>query len=344
MQPGDSNRPLRAIGEAGVVAAIDRMLATTDSAVIVGIGDDAAVLESLAAGRQLVVTTDMQLEDVHFRLAYATPYDVGWKAMAVNLSDIGAMGGVPRYAVISLALRSELELRWVEELYGGLREAGAEFGLLIVGGNLARTTGSIVVDVTAIGEVETGRVIRRAGAQVGDRLLVTGALGASAAGRHVLERGIADRHPTLAAAHLRPQARVHEGRLAAQSGWARAMIDLSDGLATDLGRLCDANGLGVRVDGASLPINALTREVAAELRINMLELALYGGEDYELLIAASPSHADALATRLRTDVGTPATVIGEFVAPAQGRSVENRGERITLEPRGWDHFTDGGGR
>jgi thiamine-monophosphate kinase len=140
MQRGDSSVSVKTVGEPGVVAAIERIAATTDPTVIVGIGDDAAVLQP-AANRQLVVTTDMQLEDVHFKLAYATAFDVGWKAMAVNLSDIGAMGGMPRYAVISLALRPELELRWIEELYQGLREVGAAFGVSIVGGNLARTSG-----------------------------------------------------------------------------------------------------------------------------------------------------------------------------------------------------------
>ncbi len=338
MQRGGNNVQLKTIGEAGILAAIDRIVAIADPTVIVGIGDDAAVLQP-SAHRQLVVTTDMQLESVHFKLSYATPYDIGWKAMAVNLSDIAAMGGVPRYAVISLALRPDLELRWIEDLYRGLREVGAEFGVTIVGGNLAKSPGPMVVDVTALGEVEAAGIVRRTGAKTGDRLLVTGALGASAAGRHVLERGVAGPYEVLAAAHLRPHPRVHEGRVAAHAGWATAMIDLSDGLATDLWRLCETNNLGVRVDGASLPISASTRDVAVRIGVDVFNLAVYGGEDYELLIAASPTRAGALATRLRDEVGTPATMIGEFVDLNQGRHIEYQGKRIVLEPRGWDHFS-----
>jgi len=338
MSRDDNRVSIKTVGEAGVVAAIARIVATTDPTVIVGIGDDAAVLHP-AADRQIVVTTDMQLEDVHFRLDYATAFDVGWKAMAVNLSDIGAMGGIPRYAVISLALRPELELRWIEELYQGLHEVGAAFGVSIVGGNLARTSGPIVVDVTAIGEVEQDQCVRRTGAKVGDRVLVTGALGASAAGRHALERRVAAVYPTLVNAHLRPHPKVHEGRLVAQSGWATSMIDLSDGLATDLWRLCEANSLGVRVNGPMVPINPPTKAAAAAFGLDAFELAIYGGEDYELLFSATPPHAHALAERLQDQVGTQATLIGEFVESSQGCFFEYPGKRITLEPRGWDHFT-----
>jgi thiamine-monophosphate kinase len=208
----------------------------------------------------------------------------------------------------------------------------------IVGGNLARTSGPIVVDVTAIGEVEQDQFVQRTGAKVGDRLLVTGALGGSAAGRHALERRVAAHYPTLVDAHLHPHPRVHEGRLVARSGWATSMIDLSDGLATDLWRLCEANGLGVRVNGTMVPINAPTKAAAARIGLDAFELAIYGGEDYELLFSVPPSHADSLAARLQNEVGTPATIIGEFVEPSQGRYFEYSGKRITLEPRGWDHF------
>ncbi len=339
MQRGGNNVQLRTIGEAGILAAIDRIVAIADPTVIVGIGDDAAVLQP-SAHRQLVVTTDMLLENVHFKLSYATAYDIGWKAMAVNLSDIAAMGGVPRYAVISLALRPDLQLRWIEDLYRGLREVGAEFGVTIVGGNLAKSPGPMVVDVTALGEVEAAGIVRRTGAKTGDRLVVTGSLGASAAGRRVLEQGgLAGQYESVTVAHLRPHPRVHEGRLAARSGWASVMIDLSDGLATDLWRLCEANNLGVRVNGASLPISAPTRDAAERIGVDVFDLAAYGGEDYELLIAAFPAHADALAKRLRDEVGTPATMIGEFVDLSQGRHIEHQGKRIALEPRGWDHFS-----
>jgi len=338
--PSQGERQLGEVGETGILEVIERIAATDDPSVIVGIGDDAAVLRPTPQ-RQVVATTDIQIEGVHFKLSYATPYDVGWKAMAVNLSDIAAMGGTPRHAVVSLALRPDLNLQWIEDLYRGLREISAAFGVSIVGGNLARSLGSIVIDVTLLGEVEENLIVRRIGARAGDRILVTGTLGASAAGREVLERGL-ERNRDLVQAHLRPQPRVHEGRLVARSRWATAMIDLSDGLATDVWRLCDANQLGVRVDADTLPVSPATRAVAAEVGRSALELALFGGEDYELLIAAGPTHVEALTKRMREEVGTPVTTIGEFVDRGKGRLIVDRSQQTELQPRGWDHFSSTG--
>jgi len=246
---------------------------------------------------------------------------------------------VPRHALISLAVPPTLELRWVDDLYYGLEELSAAFGVTIVGGNLATTTGPIVVDVTVLGEVEEDLVVRRTGAREGDRLLVTGTLGAPAAALLAWEARVEiPERDRLLTAHRRPRPRVHEGRVVSQSRWATAMIDLSDGLATDLTRLCDANGLGVRLEADALPVDPGLYQVAHQLRIDALDLALRGGEEYELLVAAPPAHAQALAERIRTEVGTAATVIGEFVPAAQGRAVECQGRRVPLLPTGWDHF------
>ncbi len=328
---------LSEVGEVGIIEAISRIIAASDPNVVVGIGDDAAVLQT-PADRYVLVTTDIQVAGIHFQPVYATAYDVGWKVMAVNLSDIAAMGGVPRYAVLSLAVLPDLELRWVEDLYRGLEALGRTFGVAIVGGNLARTPGPITVDATVLGEVEPDLVVRRQGARAGDRLLVSGALGASAAGYTVLKRGLPRASgDTLVAAHLRPQPRVHEGRVAARSRWVTAMIDLSDGLATDLWRLCEANGLGVRIDGAAVPLDAAACQVAGHIGVDPLDLAMFG-EDYELLIAASPTHAEGLVDLLRDEVGTTATIIGEFVNLAEGRQIKRQAEWLPLRPEGWDHF------
>lgn len=332
---------LAEVGEAGILEAIRRAVTVTDPAVVVGIGDDAAVVRC-RPDRDLIVTCDIQIEGIHFRRASAAPFDIGWKAMAINLSDVAAMGGIPRFALVSLALPAELSLQWVEELYRGLTEIGGAYGVAVIGGNLSRTAGPITVDVTLIGEIEDGAVVRRTGARAGDRLLATGTLGASGAGRQLAEQGMQlPGRERLIAAHLRPSPRVHEGRVAALSGWATAMIDLSDGLATDLSRLCDVNNLGVRVDASAVPIADEVRAAAAALGIDALDLALFGGEDYELLMASPRAHAGALADRITSETGTPAAIIGTFVPSEEGRQVITDGRSVPLAARGWDHFQEG---
>jgi len=331
---------LAEVGEAGILEAIQRIVTPTDPAVVVGIGDDAAVVQC-RADRHLIATCDIQIDGVHFRRASAAPYEIGWKAMAINLSDLAAMGGVPRFALISLALPAELSLRWVEELYRGLTEMGSAYGIAVIGGNLSRTAGPITVDVTLLGEVEEGAVVRRTGARAGDRLLVTGTLGASGAGRRLVEQGIQlPGRDVLMAAHLRPSPRVHEGRTAALSALATAMIDLSDGLATDLSRLCDVNNLGVRIDAGALPIADEVRSAAAALGIDALDCALFGGEDYELLMASPPAQAGALVDRITSETGTPVTIIGTFVPSEEGRQVITHRGSVPLAPQGWDHFQE----
>ncbi len=336
-------RGVRDVGEAGVLVTIERIVRAADPSVLVGIGDDAAVLRP-SAGRVLVATTDMLVADVHFKLAYASAYDIGWKTLAVNLSDIAAMGAIPRHALVSLAVPADLALSWVKSLYQGISAVGAPFGVTVVGGNLAQSPGPIIVDATVLGEVEEDCVVRRTGARPGDRLLVTGTLGASAVGRILLARGAGRSDgDELAAAHLRPTPRVHEGRVVALSRWASAMMDLSDGLATDLWRMCEANGLGVSIDEAAIPVDPRIQEVAKRIDVDTFEAVMFGGEDYELLIAVPAAHADALTTRVRHDVGTPVAFIGEFVDLAQGRRVRRGGGKwIPLEPRGWDHFRKSG--
>ncbi len=337
MRP-DSDLRVEEVGEAGVLEAIGRIVARPAPDVLVGIGDDAAVLRP-RADRHVVATTDIQVEGVHFRTDLAGPGDVGWKALAVNLSDVAAMGGIPRHALVSLAVPPALPLRWIEDFYRGLEELAAIYGVTVVGGNLATIPGPIVADVTVLGEVEPDLILRRTGAREGDRLVVTGTLGASAAALLAWERQVPlSEGGRVLSAHRRPLPRVHEGRVAARSRWATAMIDISDGLSTDLLRLCDANHLGVRLDGAALPVDPAVRDLAAHLHLTPIDLALGGGEDYELLVASDPQHAGELAERIREEVGTPATVIGELVPPGEGRVLQREGSRIPLESLGWDHF------
>ena len=356
MPPGDSPR----VADLGELALLDRIAARIARAVgavgaagaacagpppgdvVLGIGDDTAALR-WAPGALVLATTDALIEGVHFRRATSTAADIGWKALAINASDIAAMGGISRYAVISLMLPGDLDAAWVEGLYDGLLEMAGEAGVAIVGGNLAQAP-VIAVDVTLLGEVAPERLVRRTGARPGDLLAVTGTLGRAAAGLIVLESwGGAPGGPPggprtspddpalgrLLAAQRRPRPRLREGRVLAETGAVRAMIDISDGLLLDLWRLCEAGDLGVRLDAGRVPVET---GVA-------LDLALAGGEDYELLFAVAPEDADRVLRGLVEETGTPATFIGEFTVHGASRTIVDEGGRVLpLDPGGWTHF------
>jgi thiamine-monophosphate kinase len=325
-----------------LVATIRKILAGEGPGVRLGIGDDAALVD--VGDRLDILTTDLLVEDVHFRRDGISPRDLGYKAIAVNVSDIAAMGGSPRYGLVSVALPRDVAIGWVVELYGGVRDASAEYAMTVVGGDTSLSD-RIVLSVTVTGEVAKDGAVTRAGARPGDRLVVTGALGASAGGLRLAE---ADPEAVrsavgsewareLVAAHVRPQARVGEGQTLAQAG-ATAMMDLSDGLAIDLGRLCRESAVGAAVELARIPVAPGLAPLAGVLPIDPLQLALSGGEDYELL-AALPPHAVGPATsKIRERFGTPLTEVGEIRREEGLVAVLEDGSERPLEPTGWDHF------
>jgi thiamine-monophosphate kinase len=340
----DADVRLSDVGEDAVVEAIRRIVPGPPSGVVVGIGDDAAVLP-LAPDRHLVFTVDALVEGVHFRRGWAAPADVGYKALAAAVSDVAAMGGVPRHAVVSLVAPPDTAVRWVEELYRGLAAAAEEFAVGVVGGNVARTDGPVVVDVAVVGEVEPDLCLRRDGARPGDLVVVTGTLGRSRGGLEVLRRGVRDpRGEPLVRAYLRPAPRLAEARAVALSGWATAMMDISDGLSTDVARMCAASGAGVRLDASAVPVDPAVRALADRIGGDAVALALDGGEDYELLVAVPPDHARALVERVHSLTGTAATVVGVFTPPHQGRTVLRDGAVRPLQDGGWDHFRRGADR
>lgn len=335
---------LRDLGEDPVIEAIRRILPESAAGVVVGIGDDAAILEC-PSGRHLVLTVDTLVEGVHFRHGWATAADVGYKALAVSISDIAAMGGLPRQAVVSVVAPASTPVEWVEGLYRGLADAGARFAVSVVGGNLARTEGPVVVDVAALGEVEPELCLRRSGARPGDAVVVTGTLGRARGGLIALERGMQDpAWEPLVRAYRRPSPRLREARAVASCRWATAMMDISDGLALDLSRMCAASGVGVCLDAEALPVDPALRALAERLDEDAVALALGGGEDYELLVAVPPDRAPAQVAILQSEAGTPAAVVGVFTPPAEGRTVVHRGVRRPLPAGGWDHFRGGGDR
>jgi len=313
--------------EEQLLEAIRRVLSGAGPEVRVGVGDDAAVLAPTAG--ELVITTDALVENVHFLRGSTGARDLGHKAIVVNVSDIAAMGASPRSAVCTLTLTPDVEASWVMELFGGMREACDEYALWLVGGDLSRG-GEIAISVTVTGEVAPGRAVLRSGARPGDRLIVTGELGGSAAGLRFtrLRTMPTQEQRTAIRRHLRPTARVGEGGVLARHG-ATAMMDISDGLSLDLSRLLRASGVAARLELGRVPVAHLAT----------LEDALGGGEDYELLATLpDPDAVEAAAAELKEAFGVPLTEIG-VVAEGDGAvAVGDDGSEHPLEPTGWDHF------
>lgn len=333
------------ISELGEFALIDRVaqrIPAYRKDVLVGVGDDVAVLR-LDGERCQLATCDSQVEGAHFAYGATSPYDLGRKAAAVNLSDIAAKGGTPQHFLVSLALGPDTEVSWVEALYDGLREEAERYDADVVGGNMSRTRGPIVVDLFLLGEVKVEELLLRSGARAGDVVLVTGWLGDSAAGQALLLQPDLplDEEETerILAAATTPVPRVWEGRAIAISRLATAMIDLSDGLSSDIGHICERSGVGVRLWAERLPISGSARRVAALTGRAEWALALQGGEDYELCFTAPPAAAEDLAGLVEQATGTAVTSVGEVLPEEAGRWVRLLdGEEIPLTGEGWDHF------
>jgi thiamine-monophosphate kinase len=316
------------VSEEELLAAIQKVLSGSGPEVVVGVGDDAAVL---APGTgQLVITTDAMVEGSHFARSTTSARDLGYKSIVVNVSDVAAMGASPRYAVCALTLSDEVDAAWTMEMLGGMREAADEYGLWLVGGNLARGR-DVTVAITVTGEVAPGRAVRRSGAHAGNRIVVTGSLGGSAAGLRLGQKRNkkrwSDDERDAIARHFRPVARVGEGHALARHG-ATGMIDISDGFALDLSRVCAASEVGARVSG----LEAVRHPAATA------EEALSGGEEYELLAAMPADAVEAAATELHESFGAALTDVGEFVARPGMTMTASDGTDRALEPRGWDHF------
>lgn len=321
----------------------------------VGPGDDAAAIE---LGPLALVTTDCLVEGVHFTRDGSPARLVGRKALAVNLSDVAAMGGIGRYATVSLLLPPDVKVGWVDGLYDGLLERAAEAGVAIVGGNLARSREGVSVDVTLLGD--GGRLLLRSGARAGDQVVVTGTLGAAAEGVRLLQEGARlDEDGQLLAtglwtessaaavtaclrAQLDPRPPFAVARSIAERGLAHAGMDLSDGLSTDLLELCAHSGLAAVVDAAALPVDPKAAGLARAGGSDPLELALHGGEDYQLLLAVAPDEVGEVRELARV-FGVEVTAVGAFVEGEPAVSLRDGDGLRPLVPRGHDHFRALGG-
>ncbi len=324
---------------------IIRRAARRAPGVRVGIGDDCAVLEP-TAGSLLLATTDLLIEDVHFRRRWATPTDIGWKSLAVNVSDIAAMGGRSRWGLIALACPETVTVDDTEAFYSGVNALAAEHDVAIVGGDTSASPGGWIINVTLLGETARAPLVRST-ARVGDVIAVTGSLGRSAAGLALLEAAsapsgvAADARADVTAAHLRPRPRTREGQWLSEAGGVTSMIDVSDGLATDLGHLCEESATGARVDLGRVPVESSVRAVATALGRDALGWATGGGEDYELLLTAAPDAFDRLAGGLERATGTKLTAVGHMTRVAEGiQYLDDTGRAVPVRA-GFEHFVTG---
>ncbi|MGH2771044.1 MAG: thiamine-phosphate kinase [Actinomycetota bacterium] len=325
------------LGEFGVIGRLRELVGEPPEGEV-WVGDDAAVLRAPAG--TILFTADLLVEGVHFDLEITGPEDLGYKSIAVNVSDVAAMGGTPRRALVSLGLRPGMELEWIEALYRGMRAASDRFGMAVVGGDIS-SSGCLVISVALLGNPAGRRVIERRGARPGDMVCITGTLGASAAGYRLLRagmRGALRARPDLREAHLRPSPRLPEAEVLRRH-LPSAMIDVSDGFAADLGHLCEASEVGVVVDASRLPVVDLS---GLELDREPLELALTGGEDYELCFTMPRDRAEAAAAEVERRTGTRVSIVGEVVEQARGRVLTLDGLQRPFEGRGWDHLRAGG--
>lgn len=312
------------LGEHALIERIRSRLPTTPSFVVVGIGDDAAVIEPERNALE-VITTDSQVEGVHFDLAFTSAADVGHKALAVNLSDVAAMGAAPRVALLSLILPPAWPVAHLDALVDSMVALARRSKVSIVGGNIARSPGPLVVDVTVTGSVHRRRVLTRADARVGDDLYVSGTLGGAALGLRSLRANHGDVSPA-ARRYRRPEPRLRLGMLLGRNRAARACVDLSDGLADGIRQIGSASGVGAVIDASAIPV-----EPGASVQD-----ALSGGEDYELLFAVAPKLRRRLegVRRLTKDVAV--TRIGRLTADR--RFLLERGGTTEELPRGFTHF------
>ena len=326
------------LGEHALLARLLARLPRPSASVLVGPGDDAAVL-ALARNERLVVTTDAVVEGVHFSRAYSSPADIGHRALAVNLSDLAAMAATPRWALLSLVLPGSMRVTDVEGLVDGLAALAKRQGVSVAGGNITRTDGPLVVDVTAGGEAAPRKWLTRSGARVGDEIYVSGSLGGAAAGLEMLKSGSRVEDSGCVARHRRPEPRVRLGVAMGRARAARAAMDLSDGLADAVHQVAAASHVGVRLEAALLPIDACARDWWNQRGADAVTAAIAGGDDYELLFAVPAKGAGRLRSVTRQVADPVLTKVGVFTKHAHERVLIRDGNEDAL-PEGFEHFAN----
>jgi len=304
---------MKKLGEFELIDKLTRNLPGYGKEVIEGIGDDCAVIKQ-NANKYLLATCDAQVAGVHFLLD-TDPGQIGQKAVAVNISDIAAMGGQPTLCLVSLIIPKSIDTEYIDSVYSGIRLMCERYGIQIIGGNISSGE-QLVIDITMMGAVNPKKMLLRSGAKPGDKVLVTGSLGAAAAG-------------VVSKKHILPTPRIKESNAIAKSKLATSMIDISDGLLSDISHICDQSNVGVTLNETQIPVSDSA---------NLLQ-ALSGGEDYELLFTAPSESVEMLIKMISRKTKTPVKVIGEVVPKKEGRwIIDKNGQKRPLISDGWDHF------
>ena len=342
-EPTPQKTPLSALGEFGLIQRLTEAITLKNSTSVLGVGDDAAVLD-FGPDSEVVVTKDLLLEGVHFDLSYTPLKHLGYKAAAVNLSDLCAMNATPSQLLVGLAVSNRFPVEALEEIYHGLYLACDRYGVDLVGGDTTSSQTGLMLSVTAIGHVQRGTAVRRSGASAMDLLVVTGDLGAAYLGLQVLEREKAawqanpnlqpelQGHEYVLERQLKPEPRVDMIRLLRDlEVRPTSLIDVSDGLSSEVLHLCDASGLGCKLFESKIPMDPTVIRLAEEFGINPITAALNGGEDYELLFTVPLSDWDKIK-------GNPnLTAIGHLTESPQRWLVLNSGQEVELKAQGFQH-------
>ncbi|HBZ01961.1 MAG TPA: thiamine-phosphate kinase [candidate division Zixibacteria bacterium] len=328
---------IKDIGEFGFIDRIKSGCLIREKDVIKAIGDDCCVFRN--SGRLVsLLTTDMLVENVHFLRDTIPPFKLGRKAMAVNFSDIAAMGGTPKEAVISIAIPDTIDMEYLDSLYDGMRAIAREFDVNILGGNTTSEPEHLVINIALIGEETEDQVLYRSGAKVGDIIFLTGQVGSSAAGLDILlhKRPI-DTFTALIDAHLDPHPQIAEGRIIAGSKLAHSLIDISDGVASDLGHICDESKVGAFINEDKIPVNDIFLKYLEKYNLDFERLALHVGEDYILLGTAPESSQEALGKALKAK-GCQFFVIGKISSEPGIKLIGRNGQTRQIRISGFDHF------
>ncbi len=333
------------LGEFGLIDHLTKDFSIRHTSTLLGIGDDAAIIEG--GSEQLVVSTDMLVEGIHFDFSYTPLKHLGYKSVVVNLSDICAMNARPQQITVSIALSNRFSIEALDEFYAGIRAACDRYGVDLVGGDTTSSTRGLIISVTAIGRAPAGRITRRSGAKVGDLICITGNLGAAYLGLQLLERekqvfldnpdmqpDMGEYAPYLIQRQLRPEARTDMvDTFAKENIVPTSMIDISDGLASEIFHLCKASNVGAIIEESGVPIHHDAQLQALEFNLDPITCALSGGEDYELLFTIDPKDTEKI--RFLPDL----YIAGEIVAKADGVKLHTKGGNIhPIKAQGWNHF------
>ena len=331
---------LKEIGEFGFIDRISRGCLIRPEGVITAIGDDAGALQT-DAGKLQLVTTDLLVERVHFLRKATSGFNLGYKSLAVNLSDIAAMGGSAREAFVSIGIPDDCSLEFLDDLYRGMQSLAAEFDVNILGGDTTGSKQDLIINVVVTGEVAPAEMLLRSGAKVGDIICSTGCLGDSRAGLHLILQDLPLDSPEMRAlfdAHVLPKPYLHEGRFLATAKGVHAAIDVSDGLSSDLGHICRASGVGARLAAGQMPISEPLSIFCSRFGFDPVEFALAGGEDYTLLCSVDSRKMERVAGQYRQTFDQPLVPVGEITDTGRMELVEPDNRLRDITPTGWDHF------